>query len=388
MKNSFSFECTHTDSRTHARAGVIHTPHGDIQTPSFIPVGTQASVKCLTPDDLNTLDVQIYFVNTYHMYLRPGIDVVKKLGGLHQFMQWDKPLITDSGGFQVFSLNQGKDSELVKGPLVKISEDGVEFRSHWDGSPHMFTPESSMEWQWDLGADIHIAFDDCTSYPATHDTARTSMERTHRWALRSLTAHKACRKKKYPLYQALYGSIQGSVYEDLRQESAKFISSLDVDGIAIGGVAVGESKKQMGDVLTWVTPLLPENKPRHLLGVGEIDDIFSLVEHGVDTFDCVTATRKARTGTLLIGADPSKKHSIDITKAQYASDSHPIEEGCTCYTCQHFSRAYIHHLFHVHELVVFRLATIHNIFCIQRLVHDIRESILDNSFIELKKQWL
>ena len=358
------------DKKTKARVGEIHTPHGVIKTPAFVPVGTQASVKSLTPEEIRDSGTELFFVNTYHMYLRPGIDVIQKLGGIHKFMGWARPIITDSGGFQVFSLGRSD--------LVKIFEEGVEFRSHWDGTKHLFTPELSMEWQCQLGSDIHIAFDDCTSYPVTHEKARTSMEQTHRWAKRSLEAHKGFTKN-----QALYGSIQGSVFEDLRKESASFISSMDFDGIAIGGVAVGESKIETVHVLKWVVPLLPEGKPRHLLGGGDIDDIFELVEHGIDTFDCVQPTRLARTGRLL-----HKKHDIDITKKIYALDSKPIEKDCGCYTCQNFSRAYIHHLFHVRELLAYRLATIHNIFFVQNLVGKIREAIVQGSFLELKRQWL
>ncbi len=391
----FKFELIHKDTETHARAGIIHTPHGDIETPAFVPVGTQATVKSLTPEELNTIGVQLYFVNTYHMYLRPGTDIVQKAGGLHNFMNWQKPLITDSGGFQVFSLAREKRSVKHVSPeeetpqLVKITEDGVQFRSHWDGSLHMFTPESSMEWQWELGADMHIAFDDCTPYPVTQTQARASMERTHRWAVRSLAAQKKLAEKYTGKpYQALYGSIQGSVFEDLRKESASYIAAMDFDGIAIGGVAVGESKEEMTDVLRWVMPLLPDDKPRHLLGVGEIDDIFMMIEQGVDTFDCVQPTRLARVGMLLIGNAPTKKHEMDITKAQYANDFAPIEDDCTCYTCQHFTRAYLHHLFHVKELLGYRLATIHNLTVMHRLVGDIRLAIKENRFLELKRKWL
>lgn len=393
----FSFSTITQDTKTKARRGVIHTPHGDIQTPAFVPVGTQATVKSLSPDDLNTLGVQLYFVNTYHMYLRPGTSIVKKMGGLHRFMQWDKPLITDSGGFQVFSL--GRESRPAKHlaadeekpQLVKIDEDGVEFRSHWDGTKHLFTPESSMQWQWDLGADIHIAFDDCTPYPVTHESARASMQRTHRWAKRSLAEHQkiaASDEQKGKPYQALYGSIQGSVYEDLRRESAAFISALDTDGIAIGGVSVGETKEEMVHVLDWVMPLLPEQKPRHLLGVGEIDDIFALVERGVDTFDCVQPTRLARMGWLMVGRDMGANWTLDITKKEFAAQEEPVDPTCACYTCSHFSRAYVHHLFRVRELLGYKLATIHNVFAMHALVQAIRQSIEDGSFLELKKQWL
>ncbi len=416
----FSFKQIHKDKKTRARTGVIHTVHGDIKTPAFVPVGTQATVKSLTPEELNTLGVQLFFVNTYHAYLRPGTSIIKKAGGLHTFMGWDKPIITDSGGFQVFSLGKKRfvniaisesavldrkrftqklaKSEMIKqhvypdeyrpiGELVKIDEDGVTFTSHWDGSKHRFTPEKSMEIQHILGSDIHIAFDECAPYPTTHEYARKAMERTHRWAKRSLQVHTK---------GALYGVLQGSVFEDLRQESARFISGMDFDGIAIGGVSVGESKKEMENVLKWVTPFLPEEKPRHLLGVGEIDDIFTLIEHGMDTFDCVQPTRLARMGTLYSKFKiknsklkiENKRNTIDITKARYATDFTPIEHGCSCYTCTHFTRAYLHHLFRVKELLAYRLATIHNLHVIHRLVDDIRKSITNNSFLELKKKWL
>jgi queuine tRNA-ribosyltransferase len=409
---TFNFQQLHKDTKSRARTGVIHTPHGDIRTPAFVPVGTQATVKSLTPEELNTLGVQLFFVNTYHAYLRPGIEVIKKAGGLHKFMGWDKPIITDSGGFQVFSLGKKRlvniaisesavldrerftkklaKSELVKtqvypdeyrpiGELVKIDDDGVTFTSHWDGSTHRFTPERSMEIQHILGSDMMIAFDECAPYPTTHDYAKHAMDRTHVWAGRSLKAHKSVKNTS----QALYGVVQGSVFEDLRTESAKFIGSMDFDGIAIGGVSVGESKKEMAGVLKWVTPLLPEDKPRHLLGVGEVDDIFTLVAHGIDTFDCVQPTRLARMGKLY-----GRHSEVDIEKARYATDFRPIEKGCSCYTCTNFTRAYLHHLFHVKELLAYRLATIHNLYFIHRLVNDIRQSIVDNSFLELKRSWL
>jgi len=484
----FGFQEDKKDRITQARTGVIHTPHGDIETPAFVPVGTQASVKSLTPEELQKLDVHLFFVNTYHMVLRPGLDVITKAGGLHRFMGWDGPIITDSGGFQVFSLGRekykshqqsaissqtGKSGNLLdqgiprlplvarddgvdliqKRPidsgnqavkrdqtdsptLVKITDDGVTFRSHWDGSLHTFTPESSMQYQWTLGSDIHIAFDDCTPYGVTEKEARKSMDRTHRWAKRSLEENRRLKtevgkrrgqKSKEFYDQALYGSIQGSVYENLRKESAKCITSLPFDGYAIGGVAVGESKKEMCNVLDWVTPLLPPDKPRHLLGVGEIDDIFTLIEHGMDTFDCVQPTRLARMGRVYchresrrasgrgdlsdrpacsprfgeagrrgrdcfvvpLSGTPrnDKTFEIDILKAEYAEDMGPIEKDCPCYTCQHFSRAYMHHLFKVRELLGYRLATIHNISFINRLVREIRLAIADGSFVALKKEW-
>lgn len=393
----FSFETIQEDSKTKARRGVIHTPHGDIETPAFVPVGTQATVKTLSPDELSTLGVQLFFVNTYHVYLRPGIEVISQFNGLHAFMNWSKPLITDSGGFQVFSLARGRfagdgsDGEK-SAVLAKIREDGVEFQSHWDGSSHFFTPEKSMDLQWALGSDIHIAFDDCTAYPVTFEEAKRSMERTHRWARRSLLRHLELKDKNPDKpYQALYGSVQGSVYKDLRKNSATYISSMPFDGIAVGGVSVGESKKQMADVLGWVTPELPIDKPKHLLGVGEVDDIFALVEHGFDTFDCVQPTRLGRMGHVYdkesIHVD-EERFTYDILKQQWKSDTSPLGKGCICYTCRHFSRAYIHHLFKVKELLGYRLVTIHNVHFIQSLVACIRDAIVQGTFLELKHKWL
>jgi len=414
--NTFRFQISHQEKNTKARVGVIHTPNGDIETPAFVPVGTQASVKSLTPDELRELQVELFFVNTYHIYLRPGLDVIKKAGGLHRFMGWNGPIITDSGGFQVFSLGREKyssslthlgsidsryrttQSDQNESPtLVRINDDGVVFRSHWDGSEHVFNPENSMQYQWTLGSDIHIAFDDCTPSGVTHKQAEKSLERTHRWAERSLNANAKCQminaKLKKP-YQALYGSIQGSIFQDLREKSAKFITSLAFDGYAIGGVAVGESKKETKNVLDWVCPFLPEEKPRHLLGVGEIDDIFTLVEHGMDTFDCVQPTRLARMGKVYTMPNAkcqmlneNRKYEIDILKAEYAGDFDPIEKGCPCYTCTHFTRGYIHHLFKVRELLGYRLATIHNISFINRLVGEIRLAIKSDSFVALKEAW-
>lgn len=388
----FSFTITSRDRKTRARCGIITTPHGDIVTPAFVPVGTQASVKSLSPEELNTLGVQMFFVNTYHAYLRPGMSVIKKFGGLHAFMGWHRPVITDSGGFQVFSLARPKYSPVDRGAdrpsLVKITEEGVEFRSHWDGSRHVFTAESSMRWQWELGSDIHIAFDDCTSYPITQSVAEKSMERTHRWLVRSIAAHKKLSnvyKRRAKPYQALYGVVQGSVYKELREKSARYVAALDTDGIAVGGVSVGETKKEMRSVLSWVLPHLPDNKPRHLLGVGEIDDIFALVESGMDTFDCVQPTRLARMGRLSVRK--AKNKEIDITQKKWARDTGPVEQNCRCYTCTHFSRAYIHHLFRVRELLAYRLATIHNVHFIHTLVAEIRDAIPAGRLVEMKKKW-
>ncbi len=389
--NSFKFKLLYQDKTTSARLGEIHTPHGIIATPAFVPVGTQATVKSLTPDELISLGIQIYFVNTYHMAMRPGIEIIKKLGGLHHFMHWDKPLLTDSGGFQVFSLARNKfpskktalsGFKAEEPALVTISEQGVTFRSHWDGALHEFTAESSMEHQWKLGADMHMAFDDCAPFPITHEAARASMERTHRWALQSLAAHiKHKRKRKYD--QALYGVIQGSIYQDLRTQSADFISQQAFDGIAIGGVSVGESKVAMQQVCDWVLPRLPKTSPRHLLGVGEIDDIFEIIKRGVDTFDCVAPTRLARMGHIY----QYPNSHLDINKKINAQDNLPLDPHCHCYSCTHFSRAYIHHLFRVHELLAYRLATIHNLHFVLSLVQSIRIHIGNGTFVKFQKDF-
>ncbi len=397
--SDFSFEVTSKDKKTKARTGTLHTGHGVVETPAFVPVGTQATVKSLDNRDLQEIGTQIFFVNTYHMYLRPGLPVIKKFGGLHQFMGWNKPLMTDSAGFQIFSLGEvnrrrrarfcGTDIET---PLVKINEDGVVFRSHLDGSEHIFTPEKSIEAQRILGADIMIAFDECAPYPVTHDYARQAMERTHRWALRCLNESGKLKAKpclpagrSEDQRQALYGVVHGGVFEDLRRESAKFIGGLSFPGLAIGGVAVGESKKEMIEVLDWVMPLLPPEKPCHLLGVGEIDDIFELVERGVDSFDCVQPTRLGRMGHILV--KKVKSYKIDITKAVYAADQSPLDPECQCWVCQNYTRGYLNHLFRAKELLAYRLASYHNLCFIEKLTQEIRESIKEGNFIKLKERW-
>lgn len=386
MKNNF-FSLLKKDTKTRARIGKIKTPNGEILTPTFVPVGSQATVKSLTPQDLREIGVQVFFANTYHLYLRPGVEVIEKLGGLHKFMNWDRPLMTDSGGFQVFSLGRKNRSSTLSpcaNSLVKIDYNGVTFYSHLDGSKHYFTPEKSIEIQQKLGADIMIAFDECAPYPTTHDYAKTAMERTHRWALRSLEAVVVGRRQK----QFLFGVIQGSTFRDLRQESAKFISSLAFDGLAIGGVAVGESKKEMAQILDWIMPILQKEKevcPIHLLGVGEIDDIFTAVERGIDTMDCVMPTRLARVGHILA---KRKNFTYDINKSIFANDPSPIDKNCPCYVCQNFSKAYLHHLFRANELLAYRLASYHNLFFIEDLFVKIREAIRKDEFLSLKKQWL
>lgn len=370
------FQVFSSDRNSQARIGRVKTSHGEILTPAFVPVGSQATVKSLDIDDLLKIGTQVFFVNTYHLYLRPGEKVIEKLGGLHRFANWTKPLMTDSGGFQVFSLGRSD--------LVKIDYRGVTFRSHLDGSSHYFTPEKSIEIQMKLGADIMVAFDHCAPYPADFDYVRSAMERTHRWAKQSLAAAKK-RKEQF-----LFGVIQGGVEESLRKESAQFIASLSFDGLAIGGVAVGEGKKEMVKVLDWVMPLLQKEKrqrPVHLLGVGEIDDIFEAVERGVDSLDCVMPTRLGRMGWLLI-KNRQKNFKYDINKNQFAQDPSPVGDDCQCQVCRNFSKAYLHHLFRTHELLAYRLATYHNLFFMEQLFVKIRESIKNGDFLKLKEKWL
>ncbi len=378
MGRKFDFEVITTDRKTQARTGIIHTAHGDIKTPAFVPVGTQASVKSLDNRDLEGIGTQIFFSNTYHLYLRPGIEVIRKIGGLHSFVGWDKPLITDSAGFQIFSLNKRESASLVK-----IKEDGVFFSSHLDGSKHFFTPEKSIAVQIILGADMMVAFDECTFYPATKAYSCSAMERTHRWAVRCLSE-----AEKRHDYQALYGVVQGGTYKGLRQQSAEYIDSLPFEGTAIGGVSVGESKKEMVTVLDWVIPRLVSEKPRHLLGVGEINDIFELVQRGIDSFDCVMPTRLGRMGFCLTKIKKAERFLIDLNKPIFAFDEKPIEKDCRCFVCQNYSRAYLHHLFGTKELLAYRLATYHNLWFLERLADNIREAIRQNELLNLKKQWL
>ena len=397
IKNAkdFKFEIIKKDKKTKARLGKITTAHGIIETPAFVPVGTKATVKGLTPQDLNEAEVQILFGNTYHLHLRPGEDLVKDFGGLAKFMSWNKPTITDSGGFQVFSLGQlrlklTQEGECTEVKAVNIRDEGVTFRSHIDGSKHLFTPEISIDIQKKLGADLILAFDECAPHPSTQEYTKEAMERTHEWALRSLKA-----SQSEPFYhswkQALYGIIQGGVYKDLREESAKFISKLDFDGIAIGGVSVGESKEEMRRAIDWSYPFLPENKPRHLLGIGEIDDIFDVIERGMDTFDCVIPTRFGRYGIVFVDSsigNLKNRFRIDLNKTIFAKDKNPISKDCKCYVCQNFTRGYIHHLFRAQELLAYRLASYHNMFFINNLVKQIRVAIRDDKFGEMKKSWL
>ena len=368
-----------------ARVGLLSTPHGTVETPAFLPVGTQASVKGLTPDELRAVGAQIILANTYHLYLRPGSELIAGLGGLHRFMAWNGPLTTDSGGYQVFSLGfalehgVGKIAKMFPGAearrprapvrpkLAKVDEDGVTFVSHIDGSTHRLTPERSIAIQEQLGADLIMAFDECTSPLAGYDYTKQAMLRTHRWAIRSLDAQTRGD-------QALFGIVQGGEYRDLREESARFVGSLPFAGIAIGG-SLGKSKEDMHRVLEWTVPLLPEARPRHLLGIGEPDDLFACVARGIDLFDCVAPTRLGRHGVLY-----TADGRLNIRNAGYAADRQPIAVDCPCYTCRQFSRAYLRHLFVAEELLAYRLATIHNLHFVLDLMRGIRRSLLDGTF--------
>jgi queuine tRNA-ribosyltransferase len=353
------FDFTLTAQNKHARTGTFTTPHGTLQTPVFAPVGTQATVKALTPAQVADLGASLVLSNTYHLYLRPGDDLIAGFGGLHRFMRWSQPMLTDSGGFQVFSLANTR----------KVDEDGVTFRSHIDGSEHRFTPEKSIRIQESLGADIIMTFDECAD-PNNHEYIKQAMERTHRWAER-------CVKAKRRADQALFGIVQGGVDPDLRAASAEFIASLDTPGIAIGGLSVGETKDEMHAMLDVVTPLLPENKPRYLMGVGTPEDIINGIARGIDIFDCVLPTRLARHNAAF-----SPEGRLNMMNATFARDERPIDEDCDCYACKNFTRAYIRHLIVARELLAGTLLSIHNLRALIRLVEDIRGYIEDGTFEE------
>ncbi|MCI0542647.1 tRNA guanosine(34) transglycosylase Tgt [bacterium] len=456
--NNFKFILEKKIPKSLGRAGVLETPHGVIHTPAFVVVGTKGTVKALTPEQVRDLGAEVVLANTYHLYLQPGEKVVKEARGLHTFMNWHGPTMTDSGGFQAFSLGAAYESGVTKvarsnatpsvplrqsadrdtSPLqgrrnvgesasppargemaegqrgagenlapATITEDGVEFRSHIDGSTHFFTPEKSIQIQHNIGADIIFAFDECTSPNASYEYQKEALGRTHRWAERSLAEHtrlqQATREislrrgfthpsggaytdssEKLPASpvtpQALFGIVQGGRHEDLRKESAKFISQLDFDGFGIGGSFV---KEDMNTAVGWVNKILPEEKPRHLLGIGNPEDLFSGIENGADLFDCVAPTRMARNGSL-----HTKGGRINILNTKFTRDFSPIDTGCRCYTCQNYTRAYLSHLFRAKEMLAATLASIHNLYFIIHLVKNIRQSILDNKFFEYKEEFL
>jgi queuine tRNA-ribosyltransferase len=423
-----------------ARAGVLKTAHGDVETPIFMPVGTQASVKALSPDDLLLASAQIILGNTYHLYLRPGSKLIRKMGGLHKFMGWSGPILTDSGGFQAFSLGamigQGVKKVPQQRPIVKegsvksvkteilsvIKENGVEFKSHLDGSKHLLTPEKSIEVQLDLGSDIVLCLDELLSPLADLTYVAKSLERTHLWETKSLEYFKKNVKKGTNPGAQIFGILQGVYDKDIREKEAMWITSMGFDGVSIGG-SFGTSKywgdegsnvdwaaiKAIRETMEWVTPLLPELLPRHALGIGEVVDFFECVERGIDMFDCVAPTRRARNGSLYISpkneprkrvsfssrnggnqiyGTPSNKFTFLIQQSKFKDDPQPIDPGCGCYTCQNFSRAYLRHLCMASEILYHRLATIHNVHFMVNLTHKIRKAIINGKFKELKKKWL
>ena len=365
-KSSLNYELIKKDAKTGARRGRIHTPHGIIETPVFMPVGTQATVKTMTPHELKDIGAQIILSNTYHLYLRPGHELVREAGGVHSFMNWGGGILTDSGGYQVCRL----------GDLRKITEEGVTFKSHLDGSSHFISPEIAMEIENALGADIMMCFDECAPYPCDYEYAKKSMEMTTRWAKRCKQAHKNTDK------QALFGIVQGNMYKDLREQSAKDLVALDFPGYAVGGLSVGEPAELMYEMLDFTVPFLPENKPRYNMGVGSPDYLIESVMRGIDMCDCVLPTRIARNGTAM-----TTYGKVVARNAEYAHDFSPLDPECDCYACKHFTRAYIRHLVKAGEILGARLITIHNLRFLIKLMENIRKSIEEDNFLEFREEF-
>ena len=364
---AIKFELVARCSKTGARAGILHTPHGEIKTPIFMPVGTQATVKAMTVEELEDINAQIILANTYHLYLRPGHELVAQGGGLHKFMNWQHPILTDSGGFQVFSL----------GDTNTISDQGVEFRSHIDGSRHYFTPEKVMEIEGNLGADIIMAFDQCIPWPRSYEYVRQGVERTSNWA-------KRCRESQlFPHRQALFGIMQGGMYRELRELSAAQLVEMDFPGYGIGGLSVGEPKEIGFEVLSWCVDLLPEDKPRYLMGVGTPDYLLKGTYFGVDMFDCVLPTRLARTGTAMTSGG-----RVVVRNAEYARDFGPIDANCPCQVCTNYSRAYIRHLIKAKEILAHRLLSYHNLFFLLKLMEGARQAIIEDNFPDYYRRHL
>jgi queuine tRNA-ribosyltransferase len=401
MSKSFSFTVENKLADRLGRVGQIQTPHGVIQTPAFIPVGTKATLKSVLPESIKDLGAQAVLANAYHLYLQPGSDVIDEAGGVSKFMNWDGPTFTDSGGFQVLSLGVGFKKVIAmdektfqaddviadkKERLAHVDDDGVTFKSHLDGSMHRFTPEVSMQVQHQIGADIIFAFDECTTLHNTRKYQEKALERTRLWAKRCLTEHDRLTKARSGKpYQALFGVLQGAQYEDLRRKAAKDLGSMSEDGVSFDGFGIGGAldKQTLGDILRWVNEELPEDKPRHFLGIGEPDDLFVGVENGADTFDCVAPSRQARTSSVF-----TKDGRLNISNAPHKREFIPIEDDCTCYTCKNYTRAYLCHLFRSKEMVAATLATIHNQHFIVGLVDKMRETIVSGDFFEFKKEFM
>ena len=397
----FSFAINHAADSGLARVGTISTPHGDIQTPAFIPVGTKASVKTVLPEAMENLGAQALLSNAYHLYLQPGPDVLDEAGGLGSFMNWDKPTFTDSGGFQVLSLGVGfkkvlamdaqtfrSDQVIAKNKerLAHVDDEGVTFKSHLDGSMHRFTAEVSMQIQHKLGADIMFAFDECTTLHNTRPYQELAMSRTFDWAIRCLDEHKRLTDSRVGKpYQALFGVIQGAQYEDLRKKAASDLGSMSSSGIEFDGFGIGGAldKDSLGTIVSWVNSTLPQEKPKHLLGIGAPEDLFVGVENGVDTFDCVLASRIARTSAVY-----TMEGRFNVSNQPFIRDFNPIDDECDCYTCTNYSRAYLCHLFRAKEMVAGTLATIHNERFIVRLVDQMRQALLDGNFQDMKKEFM
>ena len=401
MGKDFSFEIKHSQENSLARVGTISTPHGDIQTPAFIPVGTKATVKSVLPESMRDLGSQALLANAYHLYLQPGPDVLDEAGGLAQFMNWNGPTFTDSGGFQVLSLGVGFKKVLAmnadtfraddviadnKERLAHVDDEGVTFKSHLDGSIHRFTPEISMQVQHQIGADIIFAFDECTTLHNTRKYQELAIDRTNAWAIRCLDEHQRLSEQRVGKpYQALFGVIQGAQYEDLRKKAAADMGAMQSSGISFDGFGIGGAldKDSLGTIVTWVNEVLPENKPKHLLGIGAPEDLFVGVENGIDTFDCVLASRIARTSAVY-----TMEGRFNASNGAYKCDFNAIDDECDCYTCTHYTRAYINHLFRGKEILAATLATIHNERFIVRLVDQMRQALLDGNFADMKADFL
>ncbi|MDM5339238.1 tRNA guanosine(34) transglycosylase Tgt [Fictibacillus enclensis] len=366
MTAAVRYELIKTCKQSGARLGKVHTPHGVFETPVFMPVGTLATVKTMSPEELKDLGANIILSNTYHLWLRPGHEIVREAGGLHKFMNWDRSILTDSGGFQVFSLSD----------LRKITEEGVHFRNHLNGEKLFLSPEGAMGIQNALGSDIMMAFDECPPYPAEYEYMKSSVERTSRWAERCLNAHER------PHDQGLFGIVQGGEYEDLRRQSAEDLVSLDFPGYAVGGLSVGEPKDVMNRVLEFTTPYLPDNKPRYLMGVGSPDSLIDGAIRGIDMFDCVLPTRIARNGTLM-----TSEGRLVVRNAKYAKDFRPLDENCDCYTCRNYSRAYIRHLVKSNETFGFRLTSYHNLYFLVNLMEQVKQAIREDRLLDFREEF-